>query len=222
MERRDLYTGLNDLINLVSGASNSRANNYYVDPRQVRAQREAIAREQALERARLEARERARAQERYRAQAQPSKKEDSPNGFGYFLATVAGLAAGFLFKSFFSSEEKNSQAQEEETNRGSANYSAAQESEKEADPTDPELEQCNDLVCPITLEVMNEPVISKKCGHSFEESAIVRWLGARDYCPKCHATLTRGDLVKNYSLKHAIDYMRKQAKTKDAGNQPMA
>ena len=62
---------------------------------------------------------------------------------------------------------------------------------------------------------MSEPVISKKCGHSFEESAILSWLRSKDFCPKCHERLQRSDLVKNYSLKNAIEYMRKQEKEKE-------
>jgi len=83
---------------------------------------------------------------------------------------------------------------------------------KPVDPADAELEECTDVVCPITLELMHDPVISKKCGHSFEDEAIRRWLRSRDYCPKCHVNLRESDLVKNYSLKNAIEYMRKQIK----------
>lgn len=61
---------------------------------------------------------------------------------------------------------------------------------------------------------MSEPVISKKCGHSFEESAILSWLRTKDFCPKCHGRLQRSDLVKNYNLKNAIEYMRKLEKQK--------
>lgn len=61
---------------------------------------------------------------------------------------------------------------------------------------------------------MKEPVISKKCGHSFEKDAINSWLSTRDYCPKCHARISRVDIVPNYSLKNAIEYMRNQEKTK--------
>ena len=86
---------------------------------------------------------------------------------------------------------------------------------KPVDPADAELEECTDVVCPITLELMNDPVISKKCGHSFEQEAITRWLRTKDYCPKCHVNLQQSDLVKNYSLKNAIEYMRKQIKNKE-------
>lgn len=205
MERRDIYSGLGELINFMA-SGNSRPN--HIDPREVRARREEAARQQALQ----QSRERARQQQQSRNRA--SNDDKNSGGFGYLLATVAGLAAGFLFKSLFSSEEEKSKVENENTTgNNNANYYNNQASNEETGhPSDPELEQCNDLVCPITLEVMNDPVISKKCGHSFEESAIVRWLGSRDYCPKCHAQLNRNDLVKNYSLKNAIEYMRKQGK----------
>ena len=43
---------------------------------------------------------------------------------------------------------------------------------------------------------MREPMISKKCGHSFEQDAIVSWVSTRNFCPKCHAPLQNSDLVK--------------------------
>lgn len=93
-----------------------------------------------------------------------------------------------------------------------AQYEPTGNPDEAGDPADSQLEECNDIVCPITLEVMSDPVISKRCGHSFEGHAIVTWCKSKDFCPKCHAPLHRTDLVKNFSLKNAIDYMRKQAK----------
>ena len=54
-------------------------------------------------------------------------------------------------------------------------------------------------------------MISKACGHSFEEKAIVEWLTSRDKCPKCNAPITKYDLVENYSLKNTIAYMKSQS-----------
>lgn len=59
---------------------------------------------------------------------------------------------------------------------------------------------------------MTDPVISKKCGHSFENQAITEWLKKHTTCPKCHCELSQNDLIKNYSLKNTIEYMQKQQK----------
>lgn len=58
---------------------------------------------------------------------------------------------------------------------------------------------------------MEKPMISKVCGHSFEQKAIVEWLSNRDKCPKCNAPLNKFDLVENYSLKNTISYMKAQS-----------
>lgn len=58
---------------------------------------------------------------------------------------------------------------------------------------------------------MQRPVVSKKCGHSFEQTAIVQWLDSKNYCPKCHVPLTKDDLIENYSLKNTIEFMKTQA-----------
>lgn len=57
---------------------------------------------------------------------------------------------------------------------------------------------------------MEEPVVSNKCGHSFESSAISDWVKKHDFCPKCHVPLTPKDLTKNYNLKNTIEYMKQQ------------
>ena len=53
------------------------------------------------------------------------------------------------------------------------------------------------FICPITLEMMRDPVISK-CGHMFDKEAIYKWLkGEYDpskrnisrACPVCHTVL---------------------------------
>jgi len=167
-------------------------------------------------------REQQQRQQRQQQQQQPQRdnrnqpKEQS-GGFGYFLAAFVGVAAGFIAKSFFSEEEKSKSTPSENVDqRGYYNQNPQANSKPQpVDPVDAELEECNDLVCPITLELMREPMISKKCGHSFEQDAIVSWTRTRNFCPKCHAPLQDSDLVKNYSLKNAIEYMRKQAKAKE-------
>ena len=157
--------------------------------------------------------------------SQPQDDKKSGSGFGYFVAGLVGVAAGLFYKSFLSEPEEKPTEQRSTNNYPTRNdYREAESGSRRApdynmsyeptDPVDQKLEECTDLVCPITLELMKEPVISKKCGHSFEGEAINAWLGARDYCPKCHAHISRADIVPNYSLRNAIEYMRKQEKTK--------
>ncbi len=65
-----------------------------------------------------------------------------------------------------------------------------------------------------SLELMTDPVISKKCGHTFDSKSIEGWLSKHSACPCCHTPMTKDDLVTNYSLKNAIEYLKKQETNK--------
>ena len=149
-------------------------------------------------------------------QLSSNKNNSSNNGLGYFLTAAVGLAAGFLAKAFLFDGDKSSNNQKQPQNV----MNQANVQRKPTETTDPaieaQLEDCNDIVCPITLEIMKEPVLSRRCGHSFEAEAITSWVKSRDYCPQCHAPLQSSDLVKNISLKNTIDYMRSSAKSKES------
>jgi tetratricopeptide (TPR) repeat protein len=62
----------------------------------------------------------------------------------------------------------------------------------------------NEFVCPITLEIMTDPVIAKD-GNSYERSAIEDALQRRQICPKNNITpCTVADLISNINLRNAI------------------
>jgi CBS domain-containing protein len=58
--------------------------------------------------------------------------------------------------------------------------------------------------CPLTLEVMRNPVVTVD-GHSFEESAIKLWLQKHDTSPMTNKVLESKILIPNISLKAAIE-----------------
>ncbi|CDW79897.1 ubox domain containing protein [Stylonychia lemnae] len=68
----------------------------------------------------------------------------------------------------------------------------------------------NSFLCPITQQIMKEPVMTKY-GHCFEKSAILDWIERQGKCPLTQQPLTKQDLFPNYAIKGAIEeYMQKQ------------
>lgn len=59
------------------------------------------------------------------------------------------------------------------------------------------------LVCPLTLEIMKNPVISP-LGHSFEKSFILEALKTKTECPLTRTPLNSSQLVDNINLRKAI------------------
>eukprot|EP01051_Picozoa_sp_SAG22_P017923 SAG22_NODE_2881_length_2130_cov_1.194485_1_plen_602_part_10 len=60
-----------------------------------------------------------------------------------------------------------------------------------------------DFICPITQELMVDPVIATD-GHSYERSAIERWLASHNTSPLTGAELTSTTLTPNRNLKSQI------------------
>lgn len=61
-----------------------------------------------------------------------------------------------------------------------------------------------EFFCPISLEIMQEPVVTTS-GHSYERSAIERFLKSREEDPLTRHPCSVRDLRPNYSLKTAIE-----------------
>ena len=80
----------------------------------------------------------------------------------------------------------------------SSECAAAVERRLESNPT-----LKNDLRCPISLEVMRDPVIAAD-GHSYEREAITRWLGAHRTSPLTGRPLANTSLVPNHRLRSVI------------------
>jgi hypothetical protein len=76
------------------------------------------------------------------------------------------------------------------------------------------LDSIESFICPITNEIMVDPVITPK-GISFERQAIVDWLQKKKVCPITKAPLQEKDLITNYALKSSIEDCRKKQMKKD-------
>eukprot|EP00029_Vermamoeba_vermiformis_P001439 TRINITY_DN1160_c0_g1_i1.p1 TRINITY_DN1160_c0_g1~~TRINITY_DN1160_c0_g1_i1.p1 ORF type:complete len:585 (-),score=142.08 TRINITY_DN1160_c0_g1_i1:52-1806(-) len=61
-----------------------------------------------------------------------------------------------------------------------------------------------DIVCPITMEIMKEPVVSTS-GYSFEKSAIERHLSTSQFDPITRVACQMADLRPNHALKRRIE-----------------
>eukprot|EP00742_Colponemidia_sp_Colp-10_P001633 GILJ01001752.1.p1 GENE.GILJ01001752.1~~GILJ01001752.1.p1 ORF type:complete len:159 (+),score=10.58 GILJ01001752.1:37-513(+) len=69
-----------------------------------------------------------------------------------------------------------------------------------------ELDEISSFLCPITHEVMTDPVMcSCHQQHSFERSAILDWLKTHRTCPMSNEPLTATDLQRCPPLKRAIE-----------------
>ena len=61
----------------------------------------------------------------------------------------------------------------------------------------------NDFICPITTEIMTDPV-STSDGFTYERAAITEWLRTKDTSPKTGARLESTTLYPNHSLRSVI------------------
>ena len=61
----------------------------------------------------------------------------------------------------------------------------------------------NDYICPITAEIMTNPVCTAD-GFTYERTAITEWLRTKDTSPVTGATLESKLLFPNYSLRNII------------------
>ena len=68
-----------------------------------------------------------------------------------------------------------------------------------------------DFYCPITGELMKEPVLGKD-GHSYEKSEILRWLSQNSTSPMTREPLREEELVDNLPLKRSIEEIRDRLK----------
>ena len=61
----------------------------------------------------------------------------------------------------------------------------------------------DDYVCPITSEIMTDPV-STSDGFTYERAAITEWLRTKDTSPKTGATLESKTLIPNHLVRSMI------------------
>eukprot|EP00210_Caulerpa_lentillifera_P006948 g6643.t1 len=70
-----------------------------------------------------------------------------------------------------------------------------------------DMEQC--ICCPITLEVMRDPVIASD-GHTYEREAIERWLRCKTGSPVTRQPLSSSMLIPNIAMKYIIDQCKEE------------
>ena len=111
-------------------------------------------------------------------------------------------------------EEEAGAAAEEEALAAALEESARLEEERRAAeaqgpsssaqaPAPREAEPPADFICPITTEVMIDPVMEAD-GHSYERSAIERWLATKSTSPMTSAELENTGLFPNHTLRRMI------------------
>ncbi|EOD27361.1 hypothetical protein EMIHUDRAFT_73367, partial [Emiliania huxleyi CCMP1516] len=66
-----------------------------------------------------------------------------------------------------------------------------------------EEEPPDDFVCPITTELMSDPVMAAD-GHAYERSAIERWLATKSTSPLTGGALEHPYLTPNHMLRRQI------------------
>ena len=67
----------------------------------------------------------------------------------------------------------------------------------------------DDFYCPITGELMTDPV-SEPDGHTYERSAIIKWLSKNNTSPMTRSILSVCALKPNIALKKSIDSIREK------------
>ena len=70
-------------------------------------------------------------------------------------------------------------------------------------PAPREEEPPADFICPITTEIMSDPVMAAD-GHSYERSAIERWLATKSTSPMTGEALVQSFLAPNHTLRRQI------------------
>lgn len=71
------------------------------------------------------------------------------------------------------------------------------------------VETPNEFKCPITMEIMRDPVICAD-GHTYERAALIRWFQNHDTSPKTGAVVESKTLIRNYGLRALItDFLNK-------------
>ena len=69
--------------------------------------------------------------------------------------------------------------------------------------TEDTIEVPEQFICPITQELMLDPVVTKY-GQSYERAAIVEWIAQGKDCPMTRQPLSLGGIITNHSLRSQI------------------
>ena len=140
-----------------------------------------------------------------------SKKGNTTSIITALIGTLAGIAIGFGAKYLYDKVEEDSKIKESIENgrprisdKEKSKIKQKDENLNETNETDnDDLEEYESFLCPISLEIMKDPVMSPH-GITFERSNIENWLINNDTCPITKKALKITDLISNFTLKGAI------------------
>jgi hypothetical protein len=130
-----------------------------------------------------------------------SEKESSRSKVGVGLVCgIVGVLAGVLgFKLFQDACANETEEIEQKKKVPEINY----------DDTTDEYADYESFICPISNQIMKDPVMTHK-GITYERRSILDWLKKKKECPITRTPLKEDQLTTNYALKNAIDeYLRK-------------
>lgn len=74
------------------------------------------------------------------------------------------------------------------------------------------------FICPLTLEVMKDPVTAAD-GHSYEAEAIGKWLRSSNLSPLTGQELPHRDLMRSHALRNAIEEHHRAQKARERAEQ---
>lgn len=64
------------------------------------------------------------------------------------------------------------------------------------------------MICPISQDLMEEPVMVTVCGHSFERRYIEEWFKKEGSCPLCKKGADGSHLQRNFALGSLIEHYK--------------
>jgi len=70
------------------------------------------------------------------------------------------------------------------------------------------------LKCPISLDLMNEPVIVSCCNQTIDKLSLDEWLAVSNFCPCCRKDFTNQTAIVNSNLREIIEIVKKTDKQK--------
>ena len=89
-------------------------------------------------------------------------------------------------------------------------------------PTVPQLphDLPNQMVCPLTRQLMQNPCIIVTCGHYCEAEDLIRHLGRDARCPSCSQPATTADIMLSYEMKEFIQHWKQMAENETISAAP--
>lgn len=123
-----------------------------------------------------------------------------------FILIQIGIGIGigiatFLYKTFSNKSKSNSNSNDQQLYSYSNNN---QNQDEDEENNRVETEEIQNFICPISLKVMTDPVISPQ-GFTFERSFITEWIRINQTCPFTKEPLSENQLISNRNLKNVIE-----------------